>query len=159
MRLRTTLSIPLAAALLLAGATLPRPALASAPATGSGTVSFTSERLTSMRFAGGNVIVTVALTGFLTGTLSGPFTESLVSVQHPDGTETFQATSPCACRIAGQAGSVTLRIVGAGITGGSNTGHLTLLGGTGGLANLRGQGTFSGSEAGESYTLSYHFDP
>ena len=62
---------------------------ASGPQPASGTVLITSQVVDSVRLADGNTIVVVTLSGALTGTIDGPFTETDREVLHPDGSGTL----------------------------------------------------------------------
>jgi hypothetical protein len=62
---------------------------ASGPQPASGTVLITSQVVDSVRVADGNTIVVVTLSGNLTGTINGPFTETDREVVHPDGSGTL----------------------------------------------------------------------
>lgn len=63
---------------------------ASGPQPASGTIIITSETVDSVRVADGDIIRVVTLSGFLTGTLDGLFTQTSREVIRPDGSVTFQ---------------------------------------------------------------------
>jgi hypothetical protein len=65
------------------------PAWASGPQPASGTLRVTSLAVDSARVADGNTIVVISLSGILSGTLDGPFTETDREVIHPDGSVTL----------------------------------------------------------------------
>jgi hypothetical protein len=64
---------------------------ASSPLPASGTFFGTSETVDSVQVADGNTIMVFTLSGILTGTFDGPFTETDRAVIHPDGSATEQA--------------------------------------------------------------------
>lgn len=83
-------------ATLVAGALLvlvsETPSWAAPPVSGGGSGAVSSDQVTSVRQAGANRIVERELTGTMSGTLSGAFSEEVRGVVHPDGTVTFQGT-------------------------------------------------------------------
>jgi hypothetical protein len=155
---RLLLTLMVAGALLLsfgiAQATPPTPA--------TGEVTVLSEDTTSFRQAGGNTLVTLARTGVNSGDIVGDFTQNLNAVLHPSGEINFNGTETCACTVDGQSGTLVFRLQGKqDYQGGPFRGEIVILSGTGDLANLHGQGTFTGAGAGSSttYEMWLHFDP
>jgi hypothetical protein len=65
---------------------------ASSPQPASGTFFATSETVNSVSAAGGNTIVVVTVSGIITGTFDGTFTETDQLVIHPDGSVTLAGT-------------------------------------------------------------------
>jgi hypothetical protein len=63
---------------------------ASGPQPASGTLLITSETVNSTRVADGNTIRVITVSGTLTGTFDGPFTETDHEVIHSDGSVEFQ---------------------------------------------------------------------
>jgi Protein of unknown function (DUF3224) len=158
MRKRLQVSAVLAA--VLAVLWLPTSAGAAPPADGSGTFTVSSTVVTSTRQADGNTFLTLRVTTLYGGTLQGTGLGEETVVVHPDGTlngrtfETFTGT------VGGVAGTATLRVEGTGdTTTGALRGQFTIVGGTGGLANLRGGGTFQGVGESGTYTIAYTFAP
>ena len=153
-------------ATIVAAMALPaQTAMATSPSEGSGAFAFTPGSLSATtRMADGNVIIEGRGAGTFTGTLSGPFTQTLHQVIHPNGTSTFQGTATCTCTIQGRTGTVVLRFEGSG--GATPTmpfdGRFVTQHGTLGLSDLRATGTFHGVGAGAvpsgTYTIRYHFD-
>lgn len=89
-RIMTGMSAVLTAAGL--AVLLPGPAgAASSPLPASGTFIATSSTIDSVQVADGNTIVVATVSGMLTGTFDGPFTETDHAVIHPDGSVTVQA--------------------------------------------------------------------
>jgi hypothetical protein len=132
------------------------PPSAGKPATATGTYSaeFTD---TLIREAAGNVFFSEVGLGAYAGDLSGPFTDSDILTVYSDGSFSAHGTEVGeGCTIGGRTGNFTARWE---LTGTSEpfhiSGHLTFTGGTGGLAGLRGEGTFSE----DSYSYSYQFEP
>ena len=68
------------------------PVLAAAPASSSGSGTYTFIPDGPPRFAGGNVIVDATLKGTIVGTLSGTWAEQAVETIHPDGSATTHAS-------------------------------------------------------------------
>jgi len=83
-------------------------------------------------------------TGNFVGTCSG----KVVTVTHADGNANTRATCTFIGTVGDKSGTAIFLTIAQG-KGSSFRGHFTLLaGGTGGLANLRGEGTFSGTATG-----------
>ncbi len=122
-----------------------RAAQAAPPTAASGSFSSAPPTNVVTRSAGPNTIITDTFTGVLSGTFSGTSVFQERYVLRADGSfiadhavETFTGT------VNGVAGTATFVDV---ITGDTTSfhGHFVVVSGTGGLANLRGQGTFEGS--------------
>jgi hypothetical protein len=119
---------------------------AGPPMEGCGTFSILSTTVVEIRAAGGNTIVTDVVTGNLTGLFSGPLVAERRIVLHPDGTISGQARETFTGNFAGQTGGLVFRLVFTGdATAGVFSGSFIIVSGTGGLANLHGEGTFTGS--------------
>lgn len=148
-------------AVVAAAIGLAQAALATAPVTGTGAFTPAGPPTTlSTRSADGNTIVTQRQTFTDTGVETGTEIDAVTFVFHPDGTFNFKADVAFTGTVAGRSGTLAQRFEG---TGDATTfhGQIETLSGTGGLANLRGQGTFVGSSTTGSgtYTFNYHFDP
>jgi len=113
-------------------ALLAQPALATTPTDGGGTFTF-HPVIQSARTADGNTFLTATANDAFTGSFSGPYTEQFVFVTHPNGTATVQAAPV--------------------------DGQFVVQDATGGLAGLRGVGTFHDVGPAGTYTVRYHFDP
>jgi hypothetical protein len=113
--------------------------------------------------AGGNTFISLADQPLFVGDLSGHGDEHITLVSHPNGSVTFSGVNVCACTLAGTglSGAVALPFSGTIDASGSTIGHFRIGNGTGGLANMKGVGTFLSSDGGASGTFSgsYHFDP
>jgi hypothetical protein len=155
--MRKSLSLFLAVA--VATALLAQPALATTPTDGGGTFTF-HPVIQSVRTADGNTFLTATANDAFTGSFTGPFTEPFVFVTHPNGTATVQGTLTCTCIVDGRAGTLTLRFEGtqAGPTAPVD-GQFVVQDATGGLAGLRGVGTFHDVGPTGTYAVRYHFDP
>jgi hypothetical protein len=93
--------------------------------------------------------------------MSGTFTETGIVVLHPNGKSTFQGIRSFTGTVNGQAGSFLIKVEGTGGAVPTDIqGHFTLMGGTGALSGLHGEGTFVGTGPGtDDYTGRFHFDP
>jgi hypothetical protein len=149
---------PVSALLVLVLSVLVLPAAASAasPVNGSGTFTVSSAVTTSTRQADGNTFLTLRATTLYSGTLQGAGVGEETVIVHPDGTlsgstfETFTGT------IGGAAGTAVLRVEGTGDVGtGVLRGRFTILDGTGGLANVHGEGTFQAVGDSGTYSVMY----
>jgi hypothetical protein len=139
------------------------PAAASPPKTASGTFPFLTDAFTPIRNSGANGFFLEQATRSYGGDLVGVASDVDVFVArgdyfHGHGTETCTH-----CTIGGRGpGDFTAVFTFGGVsnaTGFTYSGHLTFLGGSGGLSGLHGQGTFSGNEGGNNYSYSYFFTP
>jgi hypothetical protein len=137
------------------------PVLASPPDSASGTFSFLNDTFTPIRSAGGNGFFLEQASRSYAGDLGGVASDVDVFVArgdyfHAHGTETCTD-----CTIGGRGpGDFDAVFTYKGVstaTGFTYSGHLTFLHGNGGLAGLRGQGTFSGNESTNTYAYSYRF--
>src|SRR5207245_2656700 len=115
------------------------------PATGSFPLSTSPP---TAQAAGGNMILTYDSSFTSTGTFVGTCSGQAVTVTHADGTANTKATCTFTGTVGDKSGTAMFHIVAQG-KGSSFRGHFTILaGGTGGLANLRGEGRFSGTATG-----------
>jgi hypothetical protein len=138
------------------------PAAASPPKTASGSFSLLSDEFTPIRDAGRSGFYLEQASRSYSGGLVGVASDVDVFVArgdyfHAHGTETCTD-----CTIGGRRGAFTAVFTYKGVstaTGFTYSGHLTFVGGSGGLSGLHGQGTFSGDETANSYSLSYSFTP
>lgn len=147
------LLIPLA---VVAGVYAARPTVST-----NGTFTLTSQvKIGASRIAGSNTIVMFKNNFSLAGPLNGHLVTLERDVIHNDtltvnfhGRGTFTGSTT-----AGKMGTLTINYVGRA----NSTdlwGQFTILGGTAGLATLRGQGTFQGMGLGGTYTLRWHIAP
>jgi hypothetical protein len=157
---RTGVMVVVAAAAAVIAAA---PGSASTPTAFTGSFTTPSAVITGFRQADGNTFISVTDYPVFTGELAGTGVEHISEVIHPDGVFTFTGEDVCTCRLAasGLSGTIALPFAGHGKANGSTIGRFTIGDGTGGLANMRGFGTFVSSDFGSSGSFSgvYHFDP
>lgn len=81
---------------------------------------------------------------------------------HATGAANFHGTETCTCVVQGRAGTLLFGFEGTGEPNGTFVGHFVILSGTGGLRNLRGQGSIMGPGPGSvsgTYSGEIHFEP
>ena len=122
------------------------------------------ETIISIEFVDGNVIATESHTLAITGDFSGTYPHIGRLVFRPDRTATLQASGTFTGTLFGVSG--TLDIFLTGLATGPNPGELSILEsrlvilrGTGGLANLHGEGIIEGTEDAGVYSFQVHFAP
>jgi hypothetical protein len=128
---------------------------------GRGTFTIESQSNTIVGQVDGKTLVDGTRQGTVTGALSGTYTEDIAIVIHATGALTFTGTDTCICTVANKSGTVTAHFTGTGVFRplvDIDQGHSTIVGGTDGLMNLEGEGTFQRRGATGSYTLRYRFD-
>ncbi len=128
--------------------------------TATGFIAGTGFTVTGTSFADGNVLMTITVTTLLTGTFTGTGVDQASLLVHPDGTFNAQHLSICTCYFEGRSGTLNsiFDLRGSMVTKVA-VGQWTILSGTGGLANLWGQGTLNGSPfVGANYSLEVHFE-
>ena len=147
-------------AMVVATALLAQPAFATTPAEGSGTFTF-APTVTSSRTADGNTFLTLTATEAISGAITGAATVQFNQVIHSSGEANVKGLITCACSVGGQSGTVEFRFegTGAGTAASPLDGQFVIQNGSGGLAGLRGNGTFHGVGPGGTYTVRWHFDP
>ena len=121
--------------LALAGATT---AAASAPIAASGAITFPTCDFTSQQTVGTNTILTGTCYETLTGTFTGTSVAQATVTFHAEGTSEGNAVDTFTGTVDGRSGTVTFRDLAHGDPSGNVSGTLTIIGGTGGLANLHG---------------------
>ena len=143
MKYISALSLLLAPLLFLAPA-----AHATMVTASSGTFTTTVTSLVSILSADGNSAFDLAGTIVVTGTFSGSGPIAFTVLVRATGQDNFLGQFTCFCTVAGQSGSMVIGFTATGVfgVGSSLGGHYTILSGTGGLANLHGQGPFSGTQ-------------
>lgn len=144
----------ISALFLVAAAALWAPAVAqAAPLTASGGVVQTSFTVTGSRTAGGVTFFTFAETDSLTGTFSGTSTLSGECIQRARGPILCRARETFTGTVAGIAGTVDFAdLITIDPATGAFSGRFTIVGATGGLNQLHGQGTFEGQGTTGTYT-------
>ena len=143
MKYISALSLLLAPLLFLAPA-----AHATMVTASSGTFTTTVTSLVPILSADGNSAFDLAGTIVVTGTFSGSGPIAFTVLGRATGQDNFLGEFTCFCMVAGQSGSIVIGFTATGVFGVGNSlgGHYTILSGTGGLANLHGQGPFSGTQ-------------
>ena len=136
---------------------------ATPPTTVGGTWTYTIDFSTwRQRAAGGNTFVSVTEYGTWTGYFSGTSKMDVSGVFHSNGYLNFQGVIYFDGSVLGKAGTLVIRYTGKVTEGGVGEiiSQWVIISGTGGLANLRGQGTFSGVGATNLlYSGQVHFKP
>jgi hypothetical protein len=94
----------------------------------------------SAREVDGRTLATGELDGSFTGTLSGPFHGEFTNIYGgTPAAQTLYGTATCTCSIEGVGtGTLTSAFTGSGLSGSART---AIVGGTGDLASVNGQGT------------------
>jgi hypothetical protein len=138
------------------------PAVASPPATATGTFTTQVVSFDVFRETNGVAFVHEVDTDTYTGGLVGAATDTYTSrALFANGSGGGHGTEVCnACTIGGRTGGYSAVFnftIPAG--GGNFTGTETFISGTGGLAGLHGGGSFQGNGTVNTYSYSYHFDP
>ncbi len=143
----TLLTLALALVSLMFGAGTPA-AQAAPPTAASGSFAPLGDPTNvALQFAGPNIIVTWTRTNVLSGTFSGTVVSEQRTVVRADGSFTGTEVSTFTGTVDGVAGTDTSVGVFAGDNATSFHGHFVIVSGTGGLANLHGQGTTEGSSS------------
>jgi hypothetical protein len=153
--IRTVVSSTAVVVAALAGCAPPAPpASPSAVASGSFTSVQTSK--THIRTAGGDSFDLLVFSVTSVGGVTGVATDTFTAATHADGSMDAHGTEVCSSRtIGGRTGSYiaafSLTVSVAGVL----AGHLTFTSGSGGLAGLHGEGTFTAG----TYSYNYRFAP
>ena len=125
---------------------------ATTPGTSSGSIQIVSSVVTDSRVAGGNAFYTLTNTATTTGTFTGTLLCDERQLVMSSGYAVIHDTCVFTGSVDGHVGTAVLRL---------SQGHFVdVSGGTGDLANLRGQGTFQvNSDGSGTYSGGFHFDP
>jgi Protein of unknown function (DUF3224) len=135
---------------------------ASTPTAFTATFQNTSSVVTASRQADGNTFVSQIVQVVYAGDFAGTVVEHIDVVIHPDGTLNAKGADVCTCTLTGTglSGTIALPFSATGDASGAVAGRFTFADGTGGLANLRGVGTFESSNGSSgSFSGVYHLDP
>ncbi len=140
---------------------VPATAYASTPIEVDGTYVFTSRVVVDVRQAGGNTIVKDVVGLDVTLGVTGSATFERMVIIHADGEyEVHGIITYDTATVLGRSGTLTERFDGTGVMGGAVQGRWVILSGTGGLANMQGQGTLEGAaNVAGVYSGQVHFDP
>ncbi len=113
-------------------------AAASPPTPASGTVATTSSTFTSVRQAGGNLIVELTATASYTGTFSGTSTLEGFLIIHADGSANFHDVETFSGTVNGVPGTVTFNLDGSNDASLAVHATATITGASGDLAGFHG---------------------
>lgn len=141
--------------------TLAVPAHAGPPENASGLWVY-EPTVVDIKEAGGNTFFYTTEVGIWTGTFEGDSTEVGVVVWHSAGFNSYKGTVSFVGSVDGKSGTLTMLAVGKKPDRQPGTeweGTWVILGGTGDLANLHGQGVWWGASRNINYTGNVHFDP
>jgi hypothetical protein len=132
------------------------PAAATPSAVASGSYTFVQTSSTHIRTAGGDTFDLQVFSLTSVGGVTGIATDTLTTATHADGSLNATGTEVCSsCAIGGRTGyylaAVSVTVSVAGVI----AGHLTFTSGSGGLAGLHGEGTFTA----DTYSYNYRFAP
>ena len=127
--------LSLVAVLALVGVTS---AAASAPIAASGTSTFPTCDFTSQKTVGTNTILSGTCVETWTGTFTGTNVAQATVTFHANGSAEGNAVDTFTGTVNGTSGTVTFRDLSHGDPSGNVSGTLTIIGGTGPLANLHG---------------------
>ena len=100
--------------------------------------------------AGPNVIVTIGITENFQGGMSGSYVGTERDVVFPTGGATFHGSGLFTGTIDGRTGTATYRYEGIAPVGAAIRVNWVLIGRSGGIASVQGQGTFTGGFDGVS---------
>jgi hypothetical protein len=135
-------------------------AWATQPTLETGTLTLTSHVQTLIHAADGNLAYAAVDISVDTGVITGTTTDTYTFTGHPDGMITGQGRETCSsCTIDGRTGSYTANFTFfATATFSQFHGQFTFVSGQGGLAGLRGEGTYQGGGNTGTFTLNIHFE-
>ena len=130
------------------------PAAATPLAVASGSYTFIQTSTTHIRTAGGDSFDLQVFSLTLVGGVAGVATDTQTAVTHADGSINANGTEVCgSCTIGGRTGSYIAAYSVSMSVSGVVAGHLTFTSGSGGLAGLQGEGTFTA----DRYSYNYRF--
>ena len=144
------------AVLVLALAGCGSPATATPSGVASGSYTFVQTSSTHIRTAGGDSFDLQVFSLTLVGGVTGVATDTHTAVTHADGSVNADGTEVCgSCTIGGRTGSYIAAYSVSMSVSGVVAGHLTFTSGSGRLAGLHGEGTFTA----DTYSYNYRFAP
>ena len=130
------------------------PAAATPSAVASGSYTFVQTSSTHIRTAGGDSFDLQVFSLTSVGGVTGVATDTQTAVTHADGSINANGTEVCgSCTIGGRTGSYIAAYSVSMSVSGVVAGHLTFTSGSGGLAGLHGEGTFTA----DAYSYNYRF--
>jgi Protein of unknown function (DUF3224) len=125
--------------------------------TAKGSFTILSRTNVSFRQDGQNKVYSYTQREVDYGSVTGSLTVEETSIVHPDNTANFYGTSTCTCTVDGKSGTLIYSYTGTSAANGSFQGQDFGGHGTGGLANLHGQGTFQGQGLHGTYSSQLYF--
>ena len=129
---------------------------ASPSAVASGSFTYVLTSSTHIGTAGGDSFDLQVSSITWVGGVTGVATDTETVVTRADGSMNGDGTEVCSsCTIGGRTGSYIAAYSYAVSVAGVVAGHLTFTSGSGGLAGLQGEGTFTGG----TYSYNYRFAP
>jgi hypothetical protein len=136
---------------------VPTPSVGPSPsAVASGSYSFVQTSSTHIRTAAGDSFDLQVFSLTSVGGVTGVATDTQTAVTHADGSIDANGTEVCSsCTIGGRTGSYIAAYSLTVSVSGVFAGHLTFTSGSGGLAGLHGEGTFTA----DTYSYNYRFAP
>ena len=150
-----------ASILFLASLLMLPAAHATMPMTVTGPVLVQNPTFQFIRTAGNLTFYTIGERDVYTGAFNGTtFGSSILAVDSSSGSFTVHGLHTFTGTVNGIQGTLIFQIVASGTFGISFLGHFSILSGTGGLTNFRGEGTLQGIPGFVgTYTAQIHFDP
>lgn len=151
--------------IIIAVVLFPVAAYASPPTAASGTLENPISVPVDMRQANGNTIITEIEYADIHGTMEGSYILEFRAVIHGNGKLNMHGISTIdPCTVNGDTGTIIMSLTGTGFmsspVSGALQGEWVIIKGTGELANLHGQGTFTAEVGvGGTYSGQIHFDP
>lgn len=138
MSTRTFSRLLLAPMLVVASLASAPDASAAPPQEASGTFTYTSSTISSVRTAGGTTIIELSATVTYTGTLTGTSTLHGTLIFHQNGRANFHDVETFTGTVNGVTGTVTFNLKGSSDPGLVVKASATVVDATGGLAGLHG---------------------
>jgi hypothetical protein len=137
----------------------PGSAAAAAPFEVSGTATTTSSVVSNERTVGAVTFFDLTEQDSVSGGLSGTSVFEFSCQVAPNGQGTCHGTQTFTGTVAGESGTVRFSEEVFFVVGEPSHGSFTAVGGTGGLANLRGHGTFEAASGHGTYSAQLVFVP
>ena len=133
---------------------------ATSPEPASGKWTYVVHLIEITKTANGNIFKYGEETGTWTGTFEGTSSDYFELVVHPKGFVTCQGRIDFEGTVNGESGTMIILFVGKkNLAAGLWSGKWVIIGGTGGLANLQGRGTWNGPSFNLDYSGMIHFKP
>jgi hypothetical protein len=135
--------------------------VSAAPVIGRGIITVTpgSFQVIYAQRVGLDTILYYIDSGTFSGAISGTYQEHGTVRIDDDGNQTVQGTDACYCTVLGRFGGYFDSFTGIGTPYNGVTRGRFAVSGVGGLAGLSGQGTFAGTFAATTYTVTLNLPP